>query len=89
MPAMGATLGKGVALLITRDESGSFGARVITVVAVYSALGIRDPEMNDRVGKALADGPARWMKVARVRRDVHEPASSCWLHGASCCLSTM
>ena len=48
---------KGLVLLITRDEAGAFGARVITVVAVYSALGIRDPEMNDRVGKALADGP--------------------------------
>jgi len=89
MPAMGSTLGKGVVLLIVRDESGSFNARVITVVAVYSALGIRDTEMNERVGKALAEGPMRWMKVARLRRDIHEPDASCWLHGGSCCVATM
>ena len=89
MPAMGSTLGKGVVLLIVRDESGSFSARVITVVAVYSALGIRDTEMNERVGKALAEGPMRWMKVARLRRDIHEPDASCWLHGGSCCVATM
>jgi len=89
MAAMGSTLGKGVVLLIAKDESGAFKARVITVVAVYSALGIRDPEMNDRVGKALAEGPMRWMKVTRLRRDIHEPDASCWLHGSTCCVSTM
>jgi protein-L-isoaspartate(D-aspartate) O-methyltransferase len=89
MPAMGSTLGKGVVVLIAKDETGALSARVITVVAVYSALGIRDTEMNDRVGKALAEGPARWMKVTRLRRDVHEPDASCWLHGPSSCLSTM
>ena len=89
MPAMGSTLGKGVVMLLARDDSGAFTARIITVVAVYSALGIRDPGMNDRVGKALAEGPMRWMKVARLRRDVHEPETSCWLHGRTCCVSTM
>jgi protein-L-isoaspartate(D-aspartate) O-methyltransferase len=89
MPAMGSTLGKGVVVLLTRDETGAFGARVIAVVAVYSALGIRDVEMNDRIGKALAAGPARWMQVTRLRRDPHEPEASCWLHGSSCCVSSM
>jgi protein-L-isoaspartate(D-aspartate) O-methyltransferase len=89
MPAMGSTLGKGVVLLVARDASGGFSARVITVVAVYSALGIRDPEMNDRVGKALAEGPMRWLKVSRLRRDVHDADPSCWLHRSTCCVSTM
>ena len=89
MPAMGSTLGKGVVFLLTKDASGAFAARVIAVVAVYSALGIRDPEMNDRIGKALAAGPARWMAVTRLRRDPHEPDASCWLHGRVCCVSTM
>lgn len=88
MPAMGSTLGKGVVLLITKDEAGSLGARIITVVAVYSALGIRDPEMNERIGKALAAGPSRWRAVSRLRRDRHEPDDSCWLHGPSCCLAS-
>jgi protein-L-isoaspartate(D-aspartate) O-methyltransferase len=88
MPAVGSRLGKGLVFLLTRDESGAFAARVITVVAVYSALGVRDPELNDRLGKALAAGPARWMAVTRLRRDLHEPDETCWLHGRVC-VSTM
>jgi protein-L-isoaspartate(D-aspartate) O-methyltransferase len=89
MPAMGSTLGKGLVLLATRDEAGEFSVRVITVVAVYSAVGIRDSEMNDRVGKAMMGGPARWMAVKRLRRDAHEPAESCWLHGSTWCFSAV
>ena len=89
MPAMGSTLGKGLVLLATKDEAGAFAARVTNMVAVYSAIGIRDPEMNDRIGKAMMAGPQRWMAVKRLRRDRHEPDASCWLHGASCCVSTV
>jgi protein-L-isoaspartate(D-aspartate) O-methyltransferase len=88
MPAMGSSLGKGLVFLVTRDHAGGFAARVITVVAVYSALRIRDPEMNDRIAKALAVGPARWTAVTRLRRDAHQPESSCWLHGSTCCVSS-
>ena len=87
MPAMGSPLGKGLVFLVTRHEAGEYAARVITVVVVYSALGIREPEMNDRIGKAMMAGPARWTAVTRLRRDVHEPDASCWLHGASCCFA--
>jgi hypothetical protein len=61
---------------------------VQAVVAIYSAVGVRDEPMNDRIGKALMAGPARWMAVRRLRRDAHEPAESCWLHGPTCCFST-
>jgi protein-L-isoaspartate(D-aspartate) O-methyltransferase len=88
MPAMGSTLGKGLVLLVTRDAA-AYAARVITVVAVYSALGIRDPDMHERIGKAMMGGPAQWMAVKRLRRDPHEPDPSCWLHGHSCCFSTV
>jgi protein-L-isoaspartate(D-aspartate) O-methyltransferase len=88
MPGMAGTLGKGLVVLVTRDEADGFAARVITVVAVYSALGIRDPEMDDRIGKALMAGPPRWMAVSRLRRDAHEPDAACWLHRPGCCLST-
>jgi hypothetical protein len=63
-------------------------ARVITVVAVYSAVGLRDPEMDARLGKAMMAGPARWQAVKRLRRDAHEASDACWIHGATCCLST-
>jgi len=89
MPAMGSRLGKGLVFLITKDHAGACAARVIAVVAVYSALGVRDPELNDRIGKALAAGPARWMAVKSLRRDPHEPDDTCWLHGRGCCISTM
>ena len=86
--AMGPTLGKGLVLLVTRGAAGEFSAGTVTIVAVYSALGIRDPEMNERIGRAMMGGPARWMAVKRLRRDTHEPDGSCWLHGPSCCFST-
>jgi protein-L-isoaspartate(D-aspartate) O-methyltransferase len=88
MSATESTLGKGLVFLLTGDETGGFAARVIAVVAVYSALGIRDPTVNDDIGKALMAGPARWTAVKRLRRDRHEPDASCWLHGPACCLST-
>jgi len=88
MPAAGSTLGKGLVFLLTRDETGAFAARAIAVVAVYSAVGIRNPTLNDEIGKALMAGPARWSAVKRLRRDPHEPDASCWLHGPACCLST-
>lgn len=88
MPAMGTTLGKGLVLLVTRGDAGDFTVRVITVVAVYSALGIRDPGMDAAIGKALMSGPAQWTRVTRLRRDAHEPEPSCWLHGRSSCFST-
>jgi len=57
------------------------------VVAIYSAVGLRDEEMNGRIGKAMMGGPAQWSLVKRLRRDQHEPSSSCWLHGRACCFS--
>jgi hypothetical protein len=32
-------------------------------------------------------GPAQWQRVKRLRRDTHEPGSSCWLHGDGFCFS--
>jgi len=88
MPAMGSTIGKGVVMLVTHEARGEWSACVQAVVAIYSAVGVRDELMNDRVGNALMSGPARWMAVRRLRRDAHEPAESCWLHGPTCCFSS-
>ena len=88
MPVMGATLGKGLVILVTKHDGDELAAHVITVVAVYSAVGIRDREMNLRIGKALIAGPALWQAVKRLRRDAHDASPSCWLHAPSCCFST-
>jgi protein-L-isoaspartate(D-aspartate) O-methyltransferase len=83
------TVSKGLALLVSRNEGHDFGVRFISLVAVYSALGIRNPDMNERIGKGMSQGPSAWMRVARLRRDAHAPQSSCWVHGPSGCFSTM
>lgn len=88
MAAMGSTLGKGLVVRVARENGEEMSARVLAVVAVYSAIGVRDPEMNDRLGTAMMAGPAKWQTVRRLRRDPHDPSPSCWLHGTSCCFST-
>ena len=53
------------------------------------AFKMGNPEMNERIGKAMMAGPAQWTSVKRLRRDPHDPDASCWLHGRSCCFSTV
>jgi protein-L-isoaspartate(D-aspartate) O-methyltransferase len=89
LPAMGSTLGKGVVALITRQHDGAIAARIVTFAAIYSALGIRDPALEERIGRALMAGPGQWQAVKRLRRDRHAAAPSCWLHTDACCFSTM
>jgi protein-L-isoaspartate(D-aspartate) O-methyltransferase len=87
MPAMGTTLGKGLAFLVTRQPTGDFAARVFGVVAIYSAIGVRDDKITERFGKAMMGGPMKWQAVARLRRDAHDQTETCWLHGETSCLS--
>jgi len=60
-------------------------ARVVTFVAIYSAVGLRDHALSARIGIALTSNPL--LAINRLRRDAHEPSVSCWLHAANCCLS--
>jgi protein-L-isoaspartate(D-aspartate) O-methyltransferase len=83
MPAMGA-IGKGPLLLLTKRDA-DFEAGVVTVVAIYSAIGLRDATMNERLGKALLRG--QYPAFTRLRRDPHDESPSCWLHGTDFCLS--
>jgi protein-L-isoaspartate(D-aspartate) O-methyltransferase len=87
MAAMGPTIGKGLVILLTADPVGGCAARVISIVAIYSAEGVRDEALNQRIGKALMSGPTQWAAVKRLRRDTHEPSPQCWLHAAAWCLS--
>jgi protein-L-isoaspartate(D-aspartate) O-methyltransferase len=84
MPAMGATLGKGLTILITRSLDG-LSARPISFVSVYSAVDVRDAQLNQRVGQALMRNPFPPLK--RLRRDPHEPGPSCWMHGSTSCFA--
>ena len=87
MPAMGATLGKGLAFLVTKQATGDFAARVFGVVAIYSAIGVRNDTISERFGRAMMGGPQKWQAIGRLRRDAHDPSETCWLHGETCCLS--
>jgi protein-L-isoaspartate(D-aspartate) O-methyltransferase len=83
MPQMG-PIGKGYMLVLTRRHDRDFDVRLVTMVAIYSAIGLRDDGLNAALGKALmrAPFPPRGM---RLRRDAHDPAETCWFHGPSFC----
>jgi protein-L-isoaspartate(D-aspartate) O-methyltransferase len=83
IPAMG-PIGKGVVLLITRRSAGVFDARVMTFIAIYSAIGVRDDALNEQLGKAMMRTP--FPRLRGLRRDAHEPSAACWLHGDDFCL---
>ncbi len=82
---MPAGISKGGVLLVTRDHE-SFAARFISMVAIYSCVGVRDEELNGRLLKVFVQG--NWFSVRRLRRDPHEPAPDCWLHEKDFCLAS-
>lgn len=85
MPGMGATLGKGMTFLVTRD-AGAWSARLLGMVAIYSLRDLRDPAREHALGDAFMRGG--WPSVSSLRRDAHEPAADCWLHADGACLSS-
>ena len=85
MPAMGPTLGKGVMAMITRTTEGSLLAEILSFVAIYSAIGLRDHDIEARLGQALRR--TSFPNLTRLRRDAHESSPDCWLHARHFCLS--
>ena len=82
------TIGKGVVVLLTRRSGGEgFDARPVTMVTIYSAVGIRDAALDGRLRDAFTRGA--WPRFNRLRRDPHELALTCWLHAETFCLCTM
>ncbi len=80
-------IGKGVQVLLTKGaDDGDLSARTLGMVAIYSAVGIRDDALDERLRAAYARGP--WPTFSRLRRDVHVRSSACWLHGDGFCLSS-
>ena len=78
-------LGKGVMVRITRLPAG-YSAEIVTFVAIYSCTSVRDPQLEQALGKAMGTGSL--MKMKAVRRDQHELADTCAVHGNGFCLST-
>lgn len=87
MPAMG-TLGKGIVVLISgAGACDAFDVRVMTMLAIYSAVGVRNATYNESLGRALMRGP--WPAINRLRRDVHDESQSCWLHADTFCFASI
>lgn len=80
----GTSIGKGPLLQLTKRDT-DFTATLVSVVAIYSALSIRDADVNQRLGQVLMKGA--YPRVNRLRRDPHEESAGCWLHGSGFCLS--
>lgn len=83
MPAMHANIGKGMMLRVTR-AGAEWRAHVSSMVAIYSLVGARDDAMNAALGKAMMTGALT--KATRLRRDPHDQAPTCLLHGPTNCL---
>jgi protein-L-isoaspartate(D-aspartate) O-methyltransferase len=86
-------------LTVTEDADGSGGGRFLTVtrqpggltacfisgVGIFSCIGGRDPELNQRLKEAFEQDD--WKSVQSLRCDQHESADTCWLHAENFCLS--
>lgn len=87
VPAM-APIGKGLMVLLTKGaDAGSFEARAVTFVAIYSAVGLRDEAGDALIAAALQRAPFPPLK--RLRLDPHAPGAGCWLHAATFCFATV
>ena len=85
IPGMPASIGKGLVLIATRNGD-TWDAKAQGMVAIYSIKDVRDdPGAGAALGKAMMSGAI--MKVGRLRRDPHDAADTCIVHGANC-LST-
>jgi protein-L-isoaspartate(D-aspartate) O-methyltransferase len=85
LPGMG-PLGKGVVVVIARTLDGSgFSAEMLSFVAIYSAIGLRDEGLEASLGQALRR--TSFPNLTQLRRDQHEQTPDCWLHADTFCLS--
>ena len=84
MPAMG-NIGKGLLIRVVNSGEDRWPVRVITFVAISSAVGLRDESLNAAIGQALARHP--FPAIKSLRRDRHDAEASCWCHAPGACLS--
>jgi protein-L-isoaspartate(D-aspartate) O-methyltransferase len=77
--------GNGWVLKVVRGDRG-YAARFISSISIFPCVGARDADTARRLGEAFTSGG--WANVRSLRRDAHESASTCWLHGDDLCLST-
>jgi len=84
MPLMGTRIGKGFMMLLTREDDRDFTARTLSIVAIYSALGLRDDAIGTQLAAALRWRPSP--SVTRLTRRPHPQSETCFLHTPDWCL---
>ena len=85
MPGPASSLGKGIVVAIERTTGERFTAEMLSLVVIYSAVGLRDAAMESALSGALRR--IAFPNLAQLRRDAHDRDDACWLHGDRCCLS--
>jgi len=76
--------GKGLMLKVTHESSG-WKAQFVSGLIIFDCVGGRDPHLSRRLAAGFSEGS--WRSVQSIRRDSHDPDSSCWLHVSGACLS--
>lgn len=82
--AITARLGAGFMVKVKR-RSGGYAVELVSSVGIFSCKNARDPERDQPLRAAMGNG--QLLQVKSVRRDRHEAADSCAVHGTDVCLS--
>jgi hypothetical protein len=72
-------------VLLTRGDDGDYAARTLSVVAIYSALDLRD----DALGAQLTASMLRGASFTQLTRGAHTRGDDCFLHADGWCLRRM
>jgi protein-L-isoaspartate(D-aspartate) O-methyltransferase len=72
-------------VLRVEQRGESYDAGFISPVGVFHCIGARTEQGEEKLRAAFQRGELR--AVRSLRRDGHDEGPSCWLHGASFCLS--
>jgi protein-L-isoaspartate(D-aspartate) O-methyltransferase len=78
--------GGGHVLKVIRHPEG-LAASFISGVGIFSCVGSRDAELNQRLKEAFERDD--WKSVQSLRREPHDLADTCWLHAENFCLSKL
>lgn len=80
----GGTVGR--VFKVTRQDAG-LAACFICRVGIFPCSGARDADLNEQLKETFKRDDL--ISVQSLRREPHQPADSCWLHGRDFCLSKL
>ena len=84
--AIGPELGTGAMMCFTRTHD-HFAAQIVSPVAIFSSTSQRDPQLEPSIRTAMSTQTL--FRIRSLRRDTHEVAESCVVHGPETCLSLL